>query len=912
MKDYINRIIQGDCRDILKEFPDNSIDSCVTDPPYGLSEHDEGVIRDVLGKWLNGQDDYVPHKRGFMGNEWDAFVPPPAIWREVYRVLKPGAHILVFAGTRTQDLMSMSLRLAGFEVRDVLMWLYGCVSEDTEILTINGWEHYHKDIDKYPVLCYNIKDERFEFHKPTRKYYYKNAHTAYRIKSDFTDQIITRNHRVLVERSGRKIFVYAEELQKEENIPFLESLQDLPETIYNHQSQTSINKSDLLKKMSSASYKTIKEKETATRKRNGIIKLPNLWKRILASKSMDKEKQKSLLFKKMCWKSKRLAKKLCSFEHSKTDRKRLGELPKENVRGKQSCLEGWSNILQETRQLYWRKIREMSRRISFYGTKRLLRYGTQVDNGTSYWETTIENRGGSSYRPQSFKQHIGKFDVVQKQSRTQDVRITRAKVEEIEYIGNVWCVEVPTGAFVARRNGKIFITGNSGFPKSLDISKAIDKQLGAKREKTGIYSKFDRYDIPATPEVKQWEGWGTALKPAYEPIILARKPISEKNIVLNVLKWGVGGINIDNSRIAGEPIPINKLESWSGFGQIKRPDYEQEINNRGRFPSNVLLECICDEVIEGKAGIKTPRSNIKHGTGKGSTYLLFKESGEHYKNEVGTIHTNPECPCYMLDGQSNVSASRFFYVSKASKSERLGIDKIEIILYNISNNNSEEDILCKGKTLIQGEKLVQLQVDMDILPPKVIVEYGMQNKNVLEWSMSWFGKNIMDKYQKDFASIILTETNLTITSKIYNWLVFLLTNEYIVDVNLLMENGGNLVENANNLKELIISINKIMASRLGVKSVISNPLLKISVKEEKITHCTQKPIKLMEYLIRLITPADGIVLDPFAGSGSTCIACKKLGYKYIGIEISEEYCEIARNRIGAIPDTIFTIPPQEE
>lgn len=80
----------------------------------------------------------------------------------------------------------------------------------------------------------------------------------------------------------------------------------------------------------------------------------------------------------------------------------------------------------------------------------------------------------------------------------------------------------------------------------------------------------------------------------------------------------------------------------------------------------------------------------------------------------------------------------------------------------------------------------------------------------------------------------------------------------------------------------------------------------------KNPHPTVKPIKLCEYLVRLITPAGGIVLDPFAGSGSTCIACKKLGYKYIGIEISEEYCEIACNRINAIPDTLFTISPQEE
>src|SRR5690625_6994457 len=59
-----------------------------------------------------------------MGKSWDSFVPPPSLWREVYRVLKPGGHALVFAGTRTQDLMTISLRLAGFEVRDVIEWLY--------------------------------------------------------------------------------------------------------------------------------------------------------------------------------------------------------------------------------------------------------------------------------------------------------------------------------------------------------------------------------------------------------------------------------------------------------------------------------------------------------------------------------------------------------------------------------------------------------------------------------------------------------------------------------------------------------------------------------------------------------------------------------------------------------------------
>ena len=114
-------LLQGDCLERLKEIEDNSVDSCVTDPPYGLSK--EPDITEVLTKWIN-REEYDHGHGGFMGKAWDSFVPHPDIWREVYRVLKPGGHALVFAGTRTQDLMTISLRLAGFEVRDVIEWLY--------------------------------------------------------------------------------------------------------------------------------------------------------------------------------------------------------------------------------------------------------------------------------------------------------------------------------------------------------------------------------------------------------------------------------------------------------------------------------------------------------------------------------------------------------------------------------------------------------------------------------------------------------------------------------------------------------------------------------------------------------------------------------------------------------------------
>src|SRR5690625_5159223 len=118
----IERIYHGESTEVLKGLEDNSIDSVVCDPPYGLSKAPD--IVKVLTEWTTGDASFVPDGKGFMSKEWDGFVPPPSLWREVFRVLKPGGHALVFAGTRTQDLMTISLRLAGFEVRDVIEWIY--------------------------------------------------------------------------------------------------------------------------------------------------------------------------------------------------------------------------------------------------------------------------------------------------------------------------------------------------------------------------------------------------------------------------------------------------------------------------------------------------------------------------------------------------------------------------------------------------------------------------------------------------------------------------------------------------------------------------------------------------------------------------------------------------------------------
>ena len=119
-------IHHGDCLDVLRSMPDNSVHAVICDPPYGLSSTSPDKVTDTIVRWATGDREAVPStKSGFMGAEWDAFVPPPAVWDECFRVLKPGGHLVAFAGSRTQDLMGISVRMAGFDIRENLAWLYG-------------------------------------------------------------------------------------------------------------------------------------------------------------------------------------------------------------------------------------------------------------------------------------------------------------------------------------------------------------------------------------------------------------------------------------------------------------------------------------------------------------------------------------------------------------------------------------------------------------------------------------------------------------------------------------------------------------------------------------------------------------------------------------------------------------------
>jgi len=303
----------------------------------------------------------------------------------------------------------------------------------------------------------------------------------------------------------------------------------------------------------------------------------------------------------------------------------------------------------------------------------------------------------------------------------------------------------------------------SGFPKSHNIGKAVDKLQGNEREDLGEYEPFGREGRKSSGKAKfgakgwetkpkirltkgnsEYEGWGTALKPAHEPVVMARKPVSEKTVAENVLKYGTGGINIDGCRIETEDKLGGGGEKAETTGKVsegwKRPwmddpklkdksaesvrEKVKKAELLGRFPANVIHDG-SEEVLEG-----FPETSKSTGGGGFKTIgeLVYGDyKGREFDKVIG----------FGDEG----SAARYFYCPKVSKNERnRGLDK-----------------------------------------------------------------NI---------------------------------------------------------------------------------------------HPTVKPIELMKYLCRLVTPKGGTILDPFMGSGSTGMAAKDEGFEFIGIEKEKEYFEIAKQRIA--------------
>jgi len=952
--------------------------------------------------------------------------------KECYRVLKPGGYLLSFGGTRTYHRMACAIEDVGFEIRDMISWMYGCLSEDTEILTERGWEHYHKTIDKHLVLCYNIVTEEFVFDKPLRSFVYENQYTAYNIKSDFTDQIVSRNHRVIVEQFGKLSFKYAEEVAQEQeaSVPFLESLSDLPETIPNIYEGASVKKQELLRMQREGDKRS--EKRDTHRQTNSMVKnkLCLLWKTKRSKRETNKKEQKNILFLFLSSKSKykTFTSLLCKWQGK--------EKPKEGIEvRKKSGMERWCNIFQNAWKLCRSKIYTVSERVFVNGSERRLCYGTQNNYGSEIWQTSFENRDCPSYRPQSFPQRRIKSDVFSDQQRPQTIRRTKATITPIEYKGKVWCIETRVGAFVARRNGQIFITGNSGFPKSQNISLMMDKKVGAERKVVGtdqsrekrLKNQKGEYETgsgwsagnrssditePASDQAKQWDGWGTALKPACEPICMARKPLSEDTVADNVLKHGTGGINIDASRIShNEEVKTTKRQQRKAGWNLNNCGFDSTKNitasaaPEGRFPSNVILQCTCEKTIDGKSLTSKPAEESKGGIFKPSE---GKPAGPTYEGGV-RIHTDPDCPCYKLDHQSGILKSGYMSPDIHKRNITNGEYQSPHGIYGTYNNQYLMETFGDMGGASRFFKQIQWSLNMEDLCGNiferkkvvgilngVIQEAERYTENVEQFLC---GNSTMENFQKDMKSIILTLIKQMTELKTCNVYpeknINTCTQDCEKTIKLLMELNIENAKNVKNIKPLIIFVKELWELTEDIvktvlknlsengektieenttntcKSIIENTgketrffyqakasndekwfyckvcnkafhgdysdehmhgdkgetisytknrkcrkcghqevsgspckceqpdweVIERPITDCQIWHPTQKPEDLMIYLIRLVTPPNEIVLDPFCGTGTTAMACEKLGFKYITVDKDPIYCVIAQARL---------------
>ena len=234
----------------------------------------------------------------------------------------------------------------------------------------------------------------------------------------------------------------------------------------------------------------------------------------------------------------------------------------------------------------------------------------------------------------------------------------------------------------------------TGFPKSLDVSKAIDKAAGAERQKLGPKSTYRKpqepngWDCtkraefetaPATDSAREWQGWGTALKPACEFWWLVRKPCSEKTVAANVLRHGTGAINVDGCRIGvGTPVPCQVSSTGSGFGGYDASGYPggRAYSSQGRFPSNLVLShsdgCMAVTTIEdnGKqitAWACEPTCAVRmldEQSGISPSNRRANKQGTQSNGATGWKGTDANPPA------DSGGASRFFYCAKASRSDR--------------------------------------------------------------------------------------------------------------------------------------------------------------------------------------------------------------------------------------------------
>lgn len=766
---------EGDNRESLRRLIDQGVrvHSVVTDPPYGLVSIQKRFGKDGAAPARTEKNDgsFARLSGGFMGKAWDGtgIERDPEFWKLIYDVLLPGGYVFAFSGSRTGHWQACAMEMAGFIMHPMHGWVFGCMDLETECLTRRGWLRYTDLLPTDEVLQWDSEADMLSWVVPQHIHEYDFDGRMIQIKNRHTHQVLTPNHRVYAKirrhsRHPKPITYEVIESRLVDSRPGNWQV-NLPMASFLQGGQNFDTKLAYLVGWwltDAWAHKDANAVCFSQSKPAMLVKLREALSAWNPSEYVKKAKKDTHADEHSFYLSGPLADLL---RRDFPERKLTWDMLDWSIEARRALYEGLMD-----------------------GDGSRNRRGDLPSHAESFWSKDQDRRNvflalALSIGIRCYEDPVKGVVYVNQKTRTTQVQ-GKQRADRLPYKGKVWCLTVPTGAFVVRRSGRPFITGNSGFPKAHNASRAVDRAMGVTREVIGSqkapgFAKSnvehgqqgrETYDFPVyddkavTPEAAQWEGWayGTqAQKPALEPIYLGQKPFSEKTGAANLLKHGVGAVNIDGCRVGtGGQWKWSKPrgDALKFGGQTARMSAADDVgveteNTQGRHPANLILDGSPEVVAMFPDTGKSTGGRIGK---KADSTVGIVPAGNYSKGDPGF-------------GDSG-SAARFFHQFPHDEGETLVIDPL---FYH----------------------------------PKA----GKQDRGVQFLELDENGK----------------------------------------------PKGG---------------------------------------------HPTVKPIALMQYLIRHITPPGGVVLDPFAGSGTTGEAAKREGFDCILMEAEPEYLSFLRRRFGLDDD----------
>lgn len=484
---------------------------------------------------------------------------------------------------------------------------------------------------------------------------------------------------------------------------------------------------------------------------------------------------------------------------------------------------------------------------------------------------------------------------------------------------------------------------HENFKKREIISSSLNGIAGGKKDGWGFEKEFD-ITKPFSILSQAFSGYGTALKPAYEPIIMAMKPI-DGTFAQNAEKWGQAGINIDGCRVATDDnrdrLGCGKKGEDGCYGNSKT--YDSISHQKGRWPANVILDEESGKMLDEMSG------NLKSGSGD-----------KHNKTQKGGYHGNFGLMSGVEYKADSGGASRFFFIAPKDKSDIIYACELqeELSLYGKKteneNNNQNTDLYGNepmGLFLPDTISIIEMgTLSIMIFPifnaskPELIGTCTLESEKNINKSMilNIESVNIAENGEclirflndqmepiKAIAKNVPSNAWLNGEMKIENTGTSITEKDERIPVTNTIKNTVKSIErkstqkdvsDTQNLRNRFFYCAKASSSErnAGLEGMpLKNKGIDNGQKRDNTLkgpgnsrnpdkntkmqnfHPTVKPLKLMEYLLKLIAPPkDAIILDPFCGSGTTLLAAKNLGISAMGIEKEAAYCDIIRGRLN--------------